>query len=194
MRSLENPLRKGKRLRTIGFDDAPFSDGSELVSISGVICSKTRFEGMVWGDIEKDGLDVNETICQLLAKSKFLEQLNLLLTDGITFGGFNVVDLPYLAGELQIPCIALMRRHPDLPKFFSAMEHVDRRDERKRRIEAAGPIHEQGGFFFQVAGCEVDQAALALQQVTDTGDVPEPLRLAHLIGAAVKLGESGKRA
>jgi hypothetical protein len=34
----------------------------------------------------------------------------------------------------------------------------------------------------------------ALTQLTDTGHVPECLRLAHLIGSAVKTGTSGQRA
>jgi len=34
----------------------------------------------------------------------------------------------------------------------------------------------------------------ALATLTDRGKVPEPLRLAHLIGAAVVTGQSGRRA
>ena len=58
MRKLETVLARGKRIRAIGFDDAPFSDthGSP-VPIAGVVCSDTRFEGMVWGTVSKDGDD-----------------------------------------------------------------------------------------------------------------------------------------
>lgn len=39
-----------------------------------------------------------------------------------------------------------------------------------------------------------DFALRVLNRVTDTGKVPEALRLAHLIGSAVKTGQSSKRA
>jgi hypothetical protein len=36
--------------------------------------------------------------------------------------------------------------------------------------------------------------AAVLRRLTDCGNVPEALRLAHLIGAAVVKGESGRQA
>jgi len=49
-------------------------------------------------------------------------------------------------------------------------------------------------FVFQVRGADPDAIAAALARVTDRGNVPEALRLAHLVGAAVVRGESGRRA
>lgn len=61
-------------------------------------------------------------------------------------------------------------------------------------IQKAGAIYQIQGFVFQVAGCDELNAARLLQQVTDTGKVPEALRIAHLIAAAIKYGESSQRA
>jgi endonuclease V-like protein UPF0215 family len=55
-------------------------------------------------------------------------------------------------------------------------------------------VHERPPFVFQVRGAEPDEAAFALRKLTDRGNVPEALRLAHLVGSAVMTGESGKRA
>ena len=195
MRSLESPLRKGKQLRVIGFDDAPFDrDSLDPVNVTGIICSNTRFEGMLWGQIDRDGLDSTQRLVQMVSESKFHDQLNLLLCDGITMAGFNVIDLPKLAEQLAIPCLAVMRRQPDLKKFFEAMENTTDMAIRRTLIQRAGEIHSQDGFFFQVAGCSPDLAVQALRQLTDKGHVPEALRLAHLIGSAVKTGQSSKRA
>lgn len=49
-------------------------------------------------------------------------------------------------------------------------------------------------FIFQAKGCSKETAGLLLQRVTDTGNVPETLRLAHLIGAAIKTGQSSNSA
>ncbi|MFN7132485.1 MAG: DUF99 family protein, partial [Myxococcales bacterium] len=62
------------------------------------------------------------------------------------------------------------------------------------RLERAGPIHARPPFWFQVQGASPAFAHEALLRLTDRGNVPEPLRLAHHIGAAVVTGESGRRA
>jgi endonuclease V-like protein UPF0215 family len=61
-------------------------------------------------------------------------------------------------------------------------------------LRRAGPVRRQGPFTFQVRGADPEAAGRALARLTDRGAVPEPLRLAHLIGAAVRTGESGRRA
>lgn len=185
----------GRTVRTIGFDDAPFRRGSRgQVGVAGVVCAGTRFEGLIWGRVRQDGWNATDVLVELLSGSKFLPQLHLVLLDGIAFGGFNVVDLPRLAAELGRPCLAVMRRPPDLVAVETALRHLPRAPARLRLLARAGPVHRAGGFVFQVQGTSPEAAAAALARVTDRGAVPEPLRLAHLIGAAVRTGESGRRA
>jgi endonuclease V-like protein UPF0215 family len=47
---------------------------------------------------------------------------------------------------------------------------------------------------YQVHGAGAEETFMALQRLTDTGHVPEALRLAHLVGGALAYGESGRRA
>ena len=61
-------------------------------------------------------------------------------------------------------------------------------------IERAGPIHVREPFVFQVVGASPEHSTEALSLLTDRGHVPEALRLAHLIGAAVMTGQSSQRA
>jgi endonuclease V-like protein UPF0215 family len=185
---------QGRTLRAIGFDDAPFARGRGDVGIAGVVCAGTRFEGLLWGKVRQDGWNATDALVRLLAGSKFLPQLHLVLLDGIAFGGFNVVDLPRLAAAVARPCLAVMRRPPDLAAVEAAMRRLPRAPARLELLRRAGPIHRLGGFVFQVQGAAPELAAAALARVTDRGAVPEPLRLAHLVGAAVRRGESGRRA
>ncbi|MEG4441706.1 DUF99 family protein [Microcoleus sp. AT9_B5] len=188
-------LRLDRTIKVIGFDDAPFSRTSgSLVSIAGVVCGGTRFEGMVWGQVLPDGLDATDAISGLLLGGKFLPQLHLVLLDGIAFGGFNIIDLPELASRLQIPCIAVMRRPPDLAAVEKALRHLPDSEYRLELLRRAGKIYAFEPFFFQVCGEKPEVIALVLQRLTDTGKVPEALRLAHLIGAAVINGVSGSSA
>jgi uncharacterized protein len=164
------------------------------VPLAGVVCSGTRFEGLVWGRVRRDGWNATDVLCRLLLGGKFLPQLHLVLLDGIAFGGFNVVDLAALSARLQRPCVALMRRPPDLAAVDLALGRLPGAARRRARLARAGAIHRLGGFVFQVQGASPEDVARALPRLTDRGQVPEALRLAHLIGAAVVRGESGRRA
>ena len=188
-------IRLKRKIRAIGFDDAPFvRHQPEKVPIAGIVCAQTRFEGMVWGEIQPDGWDATEVICQLLTNSKFLPQLHLVLLDGIGFGGFNLVDLPILAAKLQLPCVAVMRKLPNLTKMTEALSRLPDREKRLQLLRKAGKIYHYPPFYFQVCGENPEIIARALAHLTDRGKVPEALRLAHLIGAAVINGESSSQA
>jgi len=185
----------GRTLRVIGFDDAPFARRpGARVRIAGVVCAGTRFEGLVVGAVRRDGRGATEELCRLLLGGKFLPQLHMVLLDGIAFGGFNVVDLATLAARLRRPCVAVMRRSPDLPAVERALLSLPGGPRRLAVLRRAGPIHVRPPFVFQVRGADPDAVAAALARVTDRGNVPEALRLAHLVGAAVVRGESGRRA
>ncbi len=185
---------KGKRLRTIGFDDAPFLREGKRVNVSGIVCSGTRFEGMVWGEATKDGWDATEVIAELLCSSKYHAQVHAVLLDGVAVGGFNVIDLPALHRACGVPCIAVMRRLPNIPAMLAAMEHLPEPERRRALLAKAGPLHEHPPFVYQAMGTDPVSAAEVLERVTDKGHVPEPLRLAHLIGSAVIDGQSRGRA
>jgi uncharacterized protein len=192
---LESLLRLNRTIRVIGFDDGPFVRGAGgNVPLAGVVCGGTRLEGMVWGQIEQDGVDATDVICNLLIGGKFLPQLHLLLLDGIGFGGLNFVNLPELAERLQIPCVTVMRRKPDLAAMEEPIRRLPDCDRRRELLRLAGKIYEYSPFVFQVCGEAAEVVAIALQKLTDCGKVPEALRLAHLITAAVIKGESGSSA
>jgi hypothetical protein len=192
---LDSLLRLKRVIRVIGFDDAPFlRNAGGSVSIAGVVCAGTRFEGMVWGQVEQDGWDATDGILGLLLGRKFLPQLHIVLLDGIAFGGFNVIDLPRLSEGLNLPCVAVMRRMPNLSAVEQAIHRLPEPERRLQVLYRAGTIHAYPPFFFQVCGASPEVIFSVLERLTDRGKVPEALRLAHLIGAAVIKGESGSTA
>ncbi|RKZ81400.1 MAG: DUF99 domain-containing protein [Candidatus Parabeggiatoa sp. nov. 1] len=195
MKTLEKLLQQNRTIRVIGFDDAPFENRrGACVNVAGVVCAGTRFEGMVWGTVQKDGDDATEVLSQLLLQSKFYEQVHLVLIDGLAVGGFNIINLPELAQRLERPCVCVMRKLPDMAAIEQALENLPDTAKRLDLIHKAGPIHTQTPFYFQAQGCNPDTVGKVLERLTFTGHVPEALRLAHLIGSAIMTGESGKRA
>ena len=192
---LEFLLRHQRQIRVIGFDDAPFQRHSgKPVAVAGVVCSLTRFEGMLWGNILVDGWDSTEKIAEMLLPSKFYAQVHLVLLDGISMGGLNLIDLPSLAQRLQLPCVAVMRKYPKLKKMQGAISLLPEPEKRLATLAKAGEIYECSPFYFQVSGLSPTITAKILARLTDNGNVPEALRLAHLITAAVINGESSNRA
>lgn len=188
-------IEQRRTIRVIGFDDAPFVRSDRApVNMAGVVCAGTRFEGMLWGQVEPDGWDATEAISQLLLNSKFHPQVHLVLLDGVSMAGFNIIDLPVLAAELQRPCITVMRRHPNMTKIAHAVTRLPDPSQRLELMSRAGTIYHHHPFYFQVCGVAPEVAAIALERLTDRGNVPEALRIAHLITSAVIKGESGNQA
>ncbi|HEY9842169.1 MAG: DUF99 family protein [Candidatus Sericytochromatia bacterium] len=190
-------LEQHKTFRVLGVDDTPFArTQSAPVPIAGVVCAGTRFEGMLWSSVTRDGSDANDRLVEIIRACKFYDQLHAVLIDGIALAGFNVVDLPDLAQRLDLPCLSVMRKLPDMPGIILALERMGPQEKARRLplIEKAGPIFQHGPFCYQVQGVSPDLAGRMLSSVTDNGHVPEALRLAHLIGSAVATGQSSKRA
>jgi len=84
---------------------------------------------------------------------------------------------------------------PDLPAIKSALlQHVPAGQRKWRLIEKAGPIEPAGAVYVQRAGISLPEAEALVQSSALHGNLPEPLRTAHLIAGGVVLGESRHRA
>lgn len=194
MKSIRTLLERNKNIRVIGFDDAPFSSNDTAVNIVGIVCIGSVFEGMLWDEIIRDGTNSTDVVIKTFKNSKFFDQVNAVLFDGIAFGGFNVIDLQKINMELGIPAVSVMRKLPDLEAIHSALENVPESSEKWNLILKAGPIIDAGNLFFQVHGLDSETTTLMLRSLTINGNVPEPLRIAHFVGSAIKTGQSSKRA
>src|SRR5215472_1102316 len=102
-------------VNVIGFDDGPFPRAHRGdVLLVGAVCSGTRLDGVVSGRIRRDGADATARMVSLVRGGPFREHVRAVLLQGIAVGGFNVVDIHALAGELRVPVLVVMRRPPDL--------------------------------------------------------------------------------
>jgi uncharacterized protein len=193
--SLASLLRDGRRLRTLGIDDGPFAARKHSsVLVVGAIYSGADFEGLISTRIRQDGWNATARLLEMILGSKFHAQLHLILLDGITLGGFNIVDLPRLTEESGLPCATVMRRAPDLAAVRRALFNLPGTARRVRLIEQAGPVYEAGPLCFQAAGEDPAVIADALRTTLVHGQVPECLRGAHLIASGIVTGQSGRRA
>ncbi len=180
-----------KSWRFVGFDDS--FKGDECFIVGAVVEGKNYLEGVIVDRIEVDGLDSTSKIVSMLRKSKFRNQIRAIFLDGITFGGFNVADITEISRSLSTPLIVVMRKKPDFESIYRALENLPDFELRKKIIERAGDVHSYGSVFFQFSGCDRQSAIEMINASILKGNIPECLRMAHLIATAVVHGESKGR-
>jgi uncharacterized protein len=176
----------------IGFDDAPFARGSpEKVQIVGTVFAGRRLDGVLIGEIERDGFDSAGEMIRLIRESRFLEHIRLVMLQGITLGGFNMVDVFALHRELKLPVLVACRKQPDMEAVKNALlTHIPQGREKWELIEKVGPMEPVDNIFIQRVGLSSEQATAVIRQFTIHSNLPEPIRTAHLIAGALSTGHS----
>ncbi len=191
-------IRKVKpQIRVVGFDDGTFSFSSKLrgektILVGVVMKGSQEVVGVLSRWITVDGNDATDAMIDAVNSSRF-KDLRLILLKGITYAGFNVVDLERLHGETGLPVVVVIRKRPDMEAMERALrKHFSDAEERIELLRKAPPLLEliPERLYIQAVGIEGNKASEVVRVTTRTGLVPEPLRLAHMIASAVMSGES----
>jgi endonuclease V-like protein UPF0215 family len=186
-------------MRIIGIDDSPLVSKDILV-VGAVMRGGGWLDGLLSTHIEKDGMDATERLATMITESRNYGQIRLAMLNGVTFGGFNVVDIEDLEKRTGVPVIAVMRRLPDMESIGRALKNLDHYELRYEAILKAGEISEArtkwrgGPVYFQCKGIENDDAIRLIVNTAVHSRLPEPVRVAHIIATGVVLGESSRRA
>lgn len=186
----------------VGFDDAPFARTHRGdILLVGAVCARTRLDGVISTRIRRDGANATTRIAEALGRSQFGAHVQAILLQGIAVGGFNVVDVHALHATSRVPILVVARRAPDMSAIRRALftggagaRGVPGAARKWRLIERAGPMEELRGLFVQRVGLSRSEAGELVRATTLHGNLPEPLRLAHLIAGGVTTGASHGRA
>lgn len=186
-------------IRILGIDDSALL--SEKIMIIGTVFRGGEWmDGLLRAEIQRDGVDATETITWMVKGSRHYKQLRVILLDGITYGGFNVVDIEQLYRKTGLPVIVVMRSYPDFEKIKAALENFRDGEERWKIICKAGNIEkvktkkEKNPVYIQKAGIGLLSAKKIVQLASTRSNIPEPLRVAHLIATGIVFGESRGKA
>jgi uncharacterized protein len=184
-----------KEIRILGFDDSPFDKfRDEKVLVVGAFYRGGQFlDGVVSGYVKVDGSDSTSRLISLLKKSKFLTQLRAVMLDGIAMGGFNVVDITRICRSTGLPVIVVMRGYPDIEKMTRALVKIGQ-GRKALLMKKAGRIYRYRKIHFQVCGMSPEEAREVLSVSITHSEIPEALRVAHLIAGGIVKGESRGRA
>lgn len=179
----------------VGFDDSPFArEHRGDVPVVGAVYAGLRLEGVLTGSVRRDGANATSRLADLVRRSKFARQLQLVMLQGIALAGFNVVDLAALSEALRVPVLVVVRRRPRLDRVRTALLSRVRGGARKwALIERLGPAEPIAGVYVQRAGITPAQAHAVIRRLAVHGSIPEPLRTAHLVAGALVTGESRGR-
>lgn len=181
-------------IRVLGVDDGVFVPHSKgFAPIVGVV-----FRGGYWLDgvmstrVEVDGFDASDKIASMIVNSPHYRQVRVVMLDGITFAGFNVVDIKQLNTATKLPVIAVTRDKPDFEDIQKALKHLPDPEKRWQAVLNAGEIigvntrSKKKEVYMETCGILEDDARKILKLTATRSSVPEALRVAHLIASGIK--------
>ncbi|MEM4772868.1 MAG: DUF99 family protein, partial [Nanoarchaeales archaeon] len=144
--------------------------------------------------IEIDGDDSTDNIIDMISKTTHRYQIRLIMSNGISFAGFNIIDMKKINKKLGIPVIAVVRKKPNMEKFLSAVKRVknyDKKIEIIKNLPEPKPVNTKyGTTYFQNVGISDEEAKEIILKTSVNSRIPEPVRVAHLIAMGVTLGYS----
>ncbi len=183
-----------KEVRVIGWDDCRFARDMEKVRLVGAIFRGGLYiDGMLSVEIERDGMDATENIAASVIRSRHYGQLSIIMLDGISFAGFNLVDIKELSSETGLPVIVAQRSMPDIGRFTAAQRIFKDCAKRCKAVESAGEVYKWEKLYFQKAGLSAKECEEIFALTCVRSNIPEPLRVAHIIASGFG-GESRGRA
>jgi uncharacterized protein len=186
-----------RELRVLAVDDGPFERGQRWAPVVMVAMTLPEtIDGIATGRVRVDGTDATDTVLALIRASPHREGARAILVDGISVGGFNVLDLDRIARESGRPVVSATRRPPDLARMRAALFRYFPKDARRRwALIRAHPVFAQptGGepIWIGTVGSGRAEARALVARATRHGYWPEPLRVAHLVARAVAGWPSG---
>jgi endonuclease V-like protein UPF0215 family len=186
-----------KELRVIGIDDAPFDKFDPLqkyVLVVGTVFRGGSFmDGMISCYVEKDGEDASLRIIEMINDSRFKPQIQAIFLNGIAVAGFNVINPVAVNKETGIPVIVVIRDYPDYKKIFSALEKLSMQKKIDVIKKTPKPV-KINNIYVQCLGISKENTKKLLKICCTHSDVPEPLRVAHLVASGIVEGQSKGRA
>ncbi len=186
-------------VRVLGFDDAPFSFRSGKVLVIGVVMRLPGYvEGVIRTECSVDGDDATDALVASVSRSRFREQIKMIMIDGVALGGFNVVDIAKLHRGTGIPVATITRDAPDMDAIWLALKKHFGDWERRYALIKGRQLHEvdtgHHPLHVSVEGMSEEDADAIIRESVVRGALPEVLRVAHVIASGVAKGESKGKA
>jgi len=176
----------------IGVEDGSFKGFPRLnfnktllcaVNTVGITIKEVRFT-----EISIDGYDATENLLKMIRNMNY----DVIILGGISFAGFNLVDAKKVNLLTGKPVIIYMGKRPDSVKMLNAIKKLyPNWMEKWRLITDLGELYsaevKKGDqkIFYEIIGESSVWGLKILKQAAILCRIPEPVRLANLIGKGV---------
>jgi endonuclease V-like protein UPF0215 family len=183
------------QIRILGIDDSPFTFNDKYSSIIGVVMRGSSYiECILHDQVSVDGTDATFVCKKMIQKTRHKKQIKAILLDGISLGGFNVIDINELYSYTTIPVITVTRDEPDFEKIKLALQKNFKDWKTRFDLMKKGKLYKiktkHNPIYIKCTGVSIDEAKEIINISTIRGVIPEPVRVAHLIASGLKRGES----
>jgi endonuclease V-like protein UPF0215 family len=133
-----------QEIRVLGVDDGIFISHTkgDVLLVGFVFREGSSIEGVMHTKIAIDGLDATENLVEMINGSPHRRQLRLVMLNGVTFAGFNLVDVQKLYVFTGLSVIVFTQDKPDLAAIHEALKHLPNTYERRQILQDTGEIHE----------------------------------------------------
>jgi len=180
-------------LITVAIEDGslpPINKRKGRTLLIGVRLVNLQLNNVVCKSISIDGLDATDKAIEIVEK---LLPLDVVLLDGISFAGFNIIDAERLWYETGRPVIIVTKKKPSKEDVLSALiKHFEDWKLRwgiiEKIMKISKGIHpvrirmDKGKpIYIEVVGITIHSAKDILKRLTVWGRTPEPLRVAKII-------------
>ena len=180
-------------IRILGIDDSVFTPRTKgKADIVGVVYRGGQWlDGIMRTQVEIDGLDATEKIATMIKNSPHDEQIRVIMLDGITFAGFNIVDIKELFQKTGLPVITVTREKPNFEDIKKALKNLPDYEKRWEAMKNAGKIFKvqtregEEPIYVGVAGISETDAEKILKKTSTRSNIPEALRVAHIIASGL---------
>ncbi|HET8625447.1 MAG TPA: DUF99 family protein [Gemmatimonadales bacterium] len=183
------------RFHILGVDDAPFVKRADTrVPVVGVLMEgATLVESVAVTSFPVDGDDATGFLAGWIGGLRCRPSVQAVVLGGITIAGLGLVDLEALATGLGNPVFAVTRRDPAGSELREALVAAGL-DQRLLILDRCPPARRfREGLYVSAAGITGDDGTSLITSTLGKSRLPEPLRVAHLIGRALASGESRGR-
>lgn len=200
MNTLVKFYKVKKEIRNLGIEDGPFTKDSKKTILVGSVHRGGKWpDGFLVSKVTVDGTDATDQIIKMVNRTRHKDQLRIIFLDGITYGGFNIVDIQKVFQKTGLPVIVVQRKFPDFKGIKAALEkNFEDAKERWELIKKAGKIHKlkpnKKYLYVQFTGIKISDVKEILKICCTRSDLPESIRVSHLLASAIVEGESRGRA
>lgn len=175
---------------SVGIDDAIHKRGGKKTELFFIYCRGQFLEKISHTPIEVDGFDATEAIIHTLKPQT--ENFALIVTHGLTVGGFNLIDIEKVNTIVKRPIIAVTENKPTGDSILNAIKNLSEYKIRKDILDRAGPLYSvqtkigSNRLYFHIKGINELLAKKFLKKFSIRSRLPEQVLLAHKIASGWK--------